>query len=103
MSKCFCKDVDFGSYDHQVSMKCPLIERNDGWVCIDVCIATEIAELWHKGIKTLNSCCGHQKLQPTVIVDEKDEPKMIELGYKSEKAQSGLNMWLLTEAEQSIK
>lgn len=92
---CFCDNVDFGTYDHTVSMKCPFIERNDGWVTIDVCIATDIAELWHNGIKTLNSCCGHQKLPASVIVDVKDEPKMIELGYVSEKAPSGLNQWIL--------
>lgn len=80
-TSCICDNVEFGTYAHTVSMKCPFIERNDGWVTIDVCIATEIAELWHKGVKTLNSCCGHQKLRSSVIVSKEYEPVMIGLGY----------------------
>jgi hypothetical protein len=80
--KCHCKNVDFGSYDNQVSMKNPFGVRKDGWVCIDVCIASEIGYLWNQGIETFNSCCGHQKLEPSVIVSEDCIKKMYELGYK---------------------
>jgi hypothetical protein len=68
MTGCTCINIDFGTYERTVGMRCPLIERNDGWVCIDICIARAIAEMWALGIKTLNSCCGHGKLKPTVIV-----------------------------------
>lgn len=81
-STCFCEDIDYQTYAHVVGMKKPFKE---GWdavnVPIDVCIATEIAELWHKGVVTLNSCCGHQKSPSNVIVDEKNRKKMEKLGY----------------------
>lgn len=81
-NKCFCENVDYQTYDHVVGMKKPFKE---GWdrevVPIDVCIATEIAELWYKGIITLNSCCGHQKSHSSVIVPKSEVKKMIKLGY----------------------
>lgn len=88
---CFCDNVDFGTYAHTVSMRTPfdLEHRDDRWVTIDVCIATEIAELWHKGIKTLNSCCGHQKVRPSVIVDKSSYDDMDNLGYKYEMLENG--------------
>lgn len=81
--ECFCNNVGFGTYAHVVNMKCPFIDRHDGWVVIDVCIATEIAELWHKGIKTLASCCGHKKTRSTVSVSLDYEEAMAGLGYDS--------------------
>jgi len=81
--KCYCKNIDFGTYENTVSMKCPNIKRKGGWVSIDNCLATVMAFLWKNGIETLNSCCGHQKLETTVIVSEKSIKKMKELGYKN--------------------
>ena len=89
--RCHCIGVDFGTYEQTVSMK-----TYDGkWVCIDLCIASEIAYLWHNGVKTLNSCCGHGKAMPSVIVDTDDYRKMDLLGYKYRLAPSGLRMYLL--------
>ncbi len=77
---CTCVDIDFGTYKRAVSMKTP----EGKLVGIDVCIAREIGELWLAGIKTINSCCGHGKLPPSVIVAQKDIGKMEELGYLHE-------------------
>lgn len=82
---CHCKNVDFGTYDNQVSMKNPYGKRKNGWISVDTCIATVIGYLWHNGIETLNSCCGHKKLPPTVIVSENSVNKMKNLGYKNSK------------------
>jgi hypothetical protein len=84
VSQCFCENVDFQTYKHVVAMKAPFEvswKTKDNTVPIDVCIATEIAELWHKGIETLNSCCGHNKSGSNVIVDKENLKKMKELGY----------------------
>jgi len=62
-------------------MKAPHVTRNGGWVSIDICICQEMAELWAMGIKTLNSCCGHNKVLPSVIVEPEDAKRMEELGY----------------------
>lgn len=80
---CMCDNVEFQTYGHVVGMKKPF---KDGWesvnVPIDVCIATEIAELWHQGVITLSSCCGHKKHLANTVVKEGEEEKMLKLGYK---------------------
>lgn len=81
---CNCKDIEIGSYDRQTSMKHPFETKrgNNGWVCVDTCLVQEVAELWHLGIKTLESCCGHNKVDGYIAVENDDVEKMIELGYK---------------------
>lgn len=60
-------------------MRCPW---NEKWVCIDACLATEIGWLWLKGVKTIESCCGHGKDEGYIAVQADSIPKMKELGYK---------------------
>ncbi len=74
---CHCVDVEPGTYDNQVSM----LDANEKWVCIDTCIATAIGWLWHHDVVTLNSCCGHGRMNPTVIVAEESIARMLELGF----------------------
>lgn len=95
-NECFCKDVEFGTYTNTVSMKAPfpLENREDGWVGIDSCIASEIAWLWKNGVRTLNSCCGHRKTHSWVIVSKESEGFMDEY-YESFIAPSGRNSYLL--------
>lgn len=92
MSTCHCVSVAMGSHDNTVDMRAPfdLPNRDDRWVCIDTCIATEIGRLWHQGVITLNSCCGHGKRPPSVIVAADSYDRMDALGYKWELAPSGL-------------
>ena len=44
-------------------------------VCVDKCIAHVIRHLWKNNVWTLNSCCGHNKLEPSVVFTQnlKDE------------------------------
>ena len=88
---CHCNNVDFGTYENQVVMRHP----SGKLVGIDTCIATEIGWLWHKGVNTLNSCCGHKKLPATVIVHPDDYDKMDELGYKFDITPSGRREYFL--------
>ena len=76
---CHCENVDFGTYKNTVSMK----TLSGKWVSIDTCIATEIGYLWHQGVETLNSCCGHKKIPPGVVVSTQSIEKMKKLGYKT--------------------
>lgn len=63
---CHCAPATtFGTHDNTVSMRNPF---TDQWVCIDTCLATYIGWLWHQGIRTLNSCCGHGRRPPTIAV-----------------------------------
>ena len=43
-------------------------------ICVDACIADAIVMLWDNGIITRGCCCGHNKLNPSVIVDESEDP-----------------------------
>ncbi len=88
---CHCKEVEFGTYDNVVEMKPPFVlkqmngeVKKNQWVSIDCCIATEISLLWKAGIVTMNSCCGHNKLIPTVIVHTDSIELMKKLGYESQ-------------------
>lgn len=55
-------------------------------VDIDKCIVKEVEHLWSIGIQTVESCCGHNRVQPYVSVERKDERRMLALGYKKIKS-----------------
>ena len=67
--------LEFDTPFLKIGGKCLLLKGSN--------IEEEIKFLWSKGIATINSCCGHDKLPPTVVVLEEDELRMRELGYQS--------------------
>ncbi|KKL26046.1 hypothetical protein LCGC14_2399220 [marine sediment metagenome] len=92
--ECHCINIDFGTYKNTVGMLAPfdlynwVDEKKDTHtVTIDTCIATIIGYLWHQGVETTNSCCGHNKPKhkPCVIVTKDSINKMKKLGYKLSK------------------
>lgn len=103
LRKCHCVDVDFGTYKNTVQMKAPFyvkgcdgkIKAHSPWVCIDTCIATAIGFLWHQGIITLNSCCGHGKISASVIVDDDSVQDMIDMGYEFNTLKNNLKEFLI--------
>lgn len=81
---CDCKNVEIGSYKAAITVKRPphMISKIKGdMVSIDSCILKEIQYLWSLGITTYGCCCGHNKVESMVNVDDKDIDKMLELGY----------------------
>ncbi|BAP30128.1 uncharacterized protein CHSO_1091 [Chryseobacterium sp. StRB126] len=91
---CKCKDIYFGSIENflqQIMVDIPphmegykqsrLKEGLSDKISIDPCIIDEIKELWRLGITTYGSCCGHNKAESFVNVDEKDIVKMLSIGY----------------------
>lgn len=76
---CNCKNVEIGSFDNQVQIDHPSLLHP---VWVDACIADEIIDLLHKGVKTIGSCCGHNKAVPTIGVALESVKLMEELGYK---------------------
>ena len=89
---CECKDIEIGGYKRQVGMRDPFNARksNDGWVFIDICICKEIAELWFGGIKTYESCCGHNKgRKGYIMIGKEDRYRMRRLGYKEDNKWDG--------------
>lgn len=65
---CRCKNIEMGSFDNQIRLITPE-GKNVG---IDRCIAEEIKELWKSGIRTIASCCGHNK-----SIEEKELPGVV--------------------------
>lgn len=39
-------------------------------VCVDACIVEQITMLWANAIWTENSCCGHNRINPSVVIGE---------------------------------
>ena len=52
-------------------------------VGIDTCLASEIGWLWHNGVRTIESCCGHNKNGGYIAVEFVSVGRMRELGYKN--------------------
>lgn len=38
-------------------------------ICVDRCLESEIKRLWELGYKTVNSCCGHGIIKPSIIIE----------------------------------
>jgi len=91
--KCQCNPdrVQFQEYQREICVIPPIaLKRNDNTgsirksVCIDVCLASEILELWKLGIVTTGCCCGHNKntIEPYIGVEERFIETMKRFGYK---------------------
>lgn len=85
-----CRNIAFGSYDNTVLLPRPKhmypTSRND-WITVDLCMLDEVLSLWRAGIWTLESCCGHCKVDGYIAVHEYSREKIESLGYaKSEKS-----------------
>lgn len=51
------------------------------FVPIDVCLISEIWDLWRCGIKTVGSCCGHNQAPAYIQVATEHAKEMLALGY----------------------
>lgn len=78
---CNCVNIEMGSYENQIRVKLPW---KDEHAYIDMCIVLELRYLWSKGVKTLESCCGHNKVKGYILVEEESIPIMKELGYEND-------------------
>lgn len=81
---CDCVDIEIGSYDNQVVLPRPPhmpSTRGVDTICVDACLKDEILHLWSIGITTTGCCCGHNKLEPFIGVDDKDIQRMKDMGY----------------------
>ena len=87
---CYCKDIDFGTYKAALPMWFDLIKRV---VDIDVCLALEIKNLWWMGIHTIESCCGHNKVDGYIAVEDFCITAMIALGYQEHQGKEGLGIF----------
>lgn len=76
---CNCKNVDIGTFANQIKIDHPNLLHP---VYVDACIADEVIELLSKGVKTVGSCCGHNKTVPSIVVAPESVHVMEALGYR---------------------
>lgn len=76
--RCACVNVAMGSYANQDTLTLPW----GGVAGIDRCIVPEVKALWALGVRTIESCCGHNVASGYIAVDEASRPKMEALGYR---------------------
>ena len=81
---CNCINVNFGTYgqpnQNRTVVSTPQGRRQE----IDNCILPELEDLWTQGIKTEESCCGHNKTNGYISVPDEYIEKMLALGYVQE-------------------
>lgn len=80
--RCRCVNVQMGSYANQDVLTPPW----GGRVGIDRCVRAEVESLWATGIRTLESCCGHNKASGYIAVIQEHEPAMEARGYQRDPA-----------------
>jgi hypothetical protein len=81
---CACVGVELGSYANVVTLFPPAeLGLSRVPVTVDRYIAQEILRLWDQGIRTLNSCCGHNKAPAFIVVCAEHESRMEALGYRA--------------------
>ena len=92
---CNCKNIEPQSkecYSQMVTVEIPAhmneyreVRVKSGLsteICIDPCIYDDMCLLWSKGIITYGSCCGHNKTDSFVNVDESSIDDMMRMGYE---------------------
>lgn len=60
-------------YGKELTVKAPSWSKKDT-ISIDKCIVPIIKILWENGIHTLGSCCGHNKINPSVVLHDDENP-----------------------------
>ncbi len=82
---CKCNNIEIGSYENQTVLDYPEWFKSEKEILscgIDNCLVDEIKDLWSQGIQTIESCCGHNKVQGYISVLEDHAHLMVDLGYK---------------------
>lgn len=79
MTKCNCDSYNQGDGTGTPEVilypKDPILTGGRESVCVDSCISGVISHLWDVGLPTLNSCCGHNKSEPSVVIPEGNDPQ----------------------------
>ena len=78
---CNCKNVNFGTFGQPNQNRTAVMTCLGKMQEIDNCILDELKHLWEYHIITLASCCGHNKVNGSIIVDESSVEVMKQLGY----------------------
>jgi len=81
--ECYAQMVTVEIPPHMEAYKnARLKEGLSSLVSIDPCIYDEIKDLWNKGVITHGSCCGHNKFESMVNVQDDQSDLMLSMGYE---------------------
>lgn len=79
---CYAQMITVDIPDHMSEYRDARLRAGlSGQVSIDPCIYDEIKGLWDKGVITYGSCCGHNKYEPFVNVDQRNIQQLLDMGY----------------------
>ena len=78
---CNCVNVQFGTFGQPNQNRTAVKTCYGKLQEIDNCILDELKDLWRQGILTEASCCGHNKINGSIIFDELDIRLMKLMGY----------------------
>ena len=78
---CDCINIEFGTFGQPNQNRTAVMTCLNKMQEIDNCILDELKYLWKYHIITLASCCGHNKINGSIIVDEGSIGVMKQLGY----------------------
>lgn len=81
INMCNCENIEFGTFGQSNQNRTAIMTCMGKMQEIDNCILDELKELWTKGVITLASCCGHNKINGSIIVDISSVGIMKQLGY----------------------
>lgn len=84
MNSCNCKNIGFGTYGNDNGARTAIITPQGRKQWIDNCLIIELQSLWEMGIKTIESCCGHNKHTGYIAVYDFDIELMKSMGYVEE-------------------
>jgi hypothetical protein len=76
---------NMGSYDHQIPMPIECRVRD-----IDYCISDIVAALNSANITTASSCCGHNEINGTILLND---GRIIEIHNVKRKHETGSDEW----------
>lgn len=95
---CTCENVAFGAYE-----ACELVDLPwGGQAGIDRCVLPDVRDLWAGGIRTIESCCGHNRTAGYVAVRYEDMAAMLARGWKRDPRTEALNIFLWPKDESPI-
>ena len=79
---CNCVNVQFGTFGQPNQNRTVVMTCLNKMQEIDNCILEELQGLWEEGVITYASCCGHNTVNGSIIIDDEiSAEKMKELNY----------------------
>lgn len=89
------------SYNWNIGKKKTILLSPPKWlsdkksIAIDYCISNVIKYLWNNKVNTGGSCCGHNKIKPSVVIKDGDPKKVLNLIKKIDKRKWIVYKWEL--------